>query len=155
MRCDSRSRRSATDRPLRAARPRRCASTRRLCGASRVELGHVDLVAANTIGRGAFVAPDESRHELPAFCRVQGEARPTRDSQIRFELWMPANGWNGRYYQLGSGGFGGTIPYAPMAGELRRGNAVAATDTVMRAMRSMPPGRSAIPRKSSTMAGAR
>ena len=96
---------------------------------SSLELGHVDVVAANEIGRGEFVAPDESRHEVPGFCRVQGEARPTRDSQIRFELWMPANGWNGRYYQLGNGGFGGTIPYASMAGELRRGNAVAATDT--------------------------
>jgi Tannase and feruloyl esterase len=96
---------------------------------TRLELGHVDLGAAKMIGRGAFVAPDESRHELPAFCRVQGEARPTRDSQIRFELWLPTNEWNGRYYQLGNGGFGGTISYELMAGELRRGNAVAATDT--------------------------
>jgi feruloyl esterase len=96
---------------------------------SSLDLGHVDVVAAYKIVRGEFVAPDESRHDVPGFCRVQGEARPTRDSQIRFELWMPANGWNGRYYQLGNGGFGGTIPYASMAGELRRGNAVAATDT--------------------------
>ena len=96
---------------------------------SSLELGAVDVVAANDIARGDFVAPDESRHEVPDFCRVQGETRPTQDSQIRFELWMPANGWNGRYYQLGNGGFGGTIPYTSMAGELRRGNAVAATDT--------------------------
>ncbi len=67
--------------------------------------------------------------DVPRHCRVQAEARPTQDSQIRFELWMPASGWNGRYYQLGNGGFAGSISYPALEAELRRGNAVAATDT--------------------------
>jgi feruloyl esterase len=71
--------------------------------------------------------------DLPEFCRVQGEARPTADSQIGFELWLPAAAWNGRYYQLGSGGFAGSIHLPALAAELRRGNAVAATDTGHRA----------------------
>lgn len=71
--------------------------------------------------------------DLPEFCRVQGEAQPTADSQIGFELWLPATGWNGRYYQLGSGGFAGNIHEPALAAELRRGNAVAATDTGHRA----------------------
>ena len=71
--------------------------------------------------------------DVPEFCRVQGEARPTADSQIGFELWLPASGWSGRYYQLGSGGFGGSIHQPALAAELRRGNAVAATDTGHRA----------------------
>ncbi|MGH8237440.1 MAG: tannase/feruloyl esterase family alpha/beta hydrolase, partial [Steroidobacteraceae bacterium] len=75
------------------------------------------------------VAPDHAHHTVPKFCRIQGEANPSRDSQIRFELWLPAREWNGRYYQLGNGGYAGAIPYALMAAELRRGNAVAATDT--------------------------
>jgi Tannase and feruloyl esterase len=96
---------------------------------STLELEHARVVAANEIAGGAFVAPDQSRHEVTSFCRVQVEARPTADSQIRFEIWMPAHGWNGRYYQLGNGGFAGTVPYELLAAELRRGNAVAATDT--------------------------
>jgi len=71
--------------------------------------------------------------DIPEFCRVQGEAQPTADSQIGFEVWLPASGWNGRYYQLGNGGFAGNIHQPALAAELRRGNAVAATDTGHRA----------------------
>jgi feruloyl esterase len=42
---------------------------------------------------------------------------------------MPRSGWNERYYQVGTGGFAGAIPYTALAAELRQGNAVAATDT--------------------------
>jgi feruloyl esterase len=93
------------------------------------KLAHVDIVAADEVRGGGFVAPDAIRYDVPNFCRIQGEASSSRDSQIRFEVWMPANGWNGRYYQLGNGGFAGTIPYSLLAAELRRGNVVAATDT--------------------------
>jgi feruloyl esterase len=71
--------------------------------------------------------------DIPEFCRVQGEAQPTADSQIGFEVWLPAAGWSGRYYQLGNGGFAGNIHQPALAAELRRGNAVAATDTGHRA----------------------
>lgn len=93
----------------------------------------VDVVAAEEVASGKYVTPDHARYDVPQFCRIQGEANPSRDSQIGFELWMPASAWNGRYYQLGTGGFAGAIPYALMAAELRRGNAVAATDTGHRA----------------------
>jgi feruloyl esterase len=71
----------------------------------------------------------EAKLDVPAFCRVQGEAQPTSDSQIGFEVWLPEKDWNGRYYQLGSGGFAGSIHQPSLAAELRRGNAVAATDS--------------------------
>jgi feruloyl esterase len=88
------------------------------------ELPHVRVAAAHLVPAQA---------DVPEFCRVQGEAQPTADSQIGFELWLPATGWNGRYYQLGNGGFAGTIHHPALAAELRRGNAVAATDTGHRA----------------------
>ena len=88
------------------------------------ELPHVRIAAAQLVSAQA---------DVPEFCRVQGEAQPTADSQIGFELWLPASGWNGRYYQLGNGGFAGTIHHPALAAELRRGNAVAATDTGHRA----------------------
>ena len=64
----------------------------------------------------------------PAHCAVQAVVRPTKDSEIRFELWLPASGWNGRYLQLGNGGWAGTINAAGLAEPLSRGYAAAATD---------------------------
>jgi feruloyl esterase len=88
------------------------------------ELHNVHIAAAQLVA---------AQSDVPEFCRVQGEARPTADSQIGFEVWLPASGWNGRYYQLGNGGFAGSIHVPALAAELRRGNAVAATDTGHRA----------------------
>jgi feruloyl esterase len=65
---------------------------------------------------------------MPAFCRVAGVAKPTSDSEIKFELWLPASGWNGEFEQVGNGGFAGTIPLAAMAEPLLRGYATAGTD---------------------------
>lgn len=62
-------------------------------------------------------------------CRVTGVSRPTAASDIRFEVWLPSTGWNGRYYQLGNGGFAGNIHQPSLAAEVARGNAAAATDT--------------------------
>jgi len=65
---------------------------------------------------------------MPAFCRVDGIAKPTRDSEIKFEVWVPASAWNGKFEQVGNGGFAGTIPLAAMAEPLLRGYATAGTD---------------------------
>jgi hypothetical protein len=37
-------------------------------------------------------------------CRVAGSIRPTSDSDIRFEVWMPTTGWNGKFLSAGEGG---------------------------------------------------
>jgi feruloyl esterase len=66
---------------------------------------------------------------LPAFCRVQATLRPTSDSDIKVELWMPSSGWNGKFEGVGNGGWAGTISYAALATALRRGYATASTDT--------------------------
>ena len=67
--------------------------------------------------------------ELPAFCRVIGVLRPTSDSVIRFEVWLPTGAWNSRLMGIGNGGFAGSIGYGQMASALRLGFAVAGTDT--------------------------
>lgn len=64
----------------------------------------------------------------PAHCAVQGIIRPTKDSEIHFELWIPATGWNGKYLQLGSGGWAGAINAAGLSEPVKRGYAAAATD---------------------------
>ena len=66
---------------------------------------------------------------LPAFCRVAATLQPSRDSDIRVEVWMPAAGWNGRFEGVGNGGWAGTIPYGQMAAALVAGYATAGTDT--------------------------
>jgi hypothetical protein len=67
--------------------------------------------------------------KLPAFCRVVAAAKPTSDSNITVELWMPLAGWNGRFEGIGNGGFAGSIDTSGLAALMAKGYAVAATDT--------------------------
>jgi pimeloyl-ACP methyl ester carboxylesterase len=67
--------------------------------------------------------------DLPAFCRVAATIKPSADSNIRMELWMPASGWNGKFVVPGNGGFAGTIAPGGLATALRNGYAAATTDT--------------------------
>jgi serine/threonine protein kinase len=66
---------------------------------------------------------------LPAFCRVEGSIEPTDDSEIHFAVWMPTNGWNGRFRGIGNYGFAGKIEFGDMAAALRGGYAAGSTDT--------------------------
>src|SRR5829696_3583595 len=67
---------------------------------------------------------------VPAFCRVEATARPTSDSEIKFEVWIPpAEAWNGKFEGVGNGGYQGSISYTAMANALRRNYATASTDT--------------------------
>jgi feruloyl esterase len=54
--------------------------------------------------------------------------RPTADSDIRFEVWLPTNGWNHRFQQGGNGGLAGAMFYWQMIDALLRGSATAGTD---------------------------
>lgn len=92
-----------------------------------------EIIAVQPIAQAGFTAPGQSGvltavlRELPSFCRVVGVIRPTADSKIGFELWLPDR-WNGRYLQTGNGGFAGIINYWGLAAALRKGFAVASTD---------------------------
>jgi hypothetical protein len=96
-------------------------------------LTNATITSATSVAAGAFKPPagpgqPAPTEALPAFCRVAGVAKPTSDSEIKFELWLPASGWNGKYEQVGNGGFAGTIPLSAMADPLIRGYATAGTD---------------------------
>ena len=62
-------------------------------------------------------------------CRVAGSIRPTSDSDIRFEVWLPTSGWNGKFLSAGEGGYAGAINYGGIGGALQRGYAGGSTDT--------------------------
>jgi hypothetical protein len=66
---------------------------------------------------------------LPPFCRVQLVARPSSDSRIRIELWLPVANWNGRYLGTGNGGYAGSIGYYRLGEALHSGYAASSTDT--------------------------
>jgi feruloyl esterase len=76
-------------------------------------------------GRGAAAPP-----MLPAYCRIAVTLKPSTDSDIKMELYMPAENWNGNFQMLGNGGWAGSIQgLAGMQSALREGYATAATDT--------------------------
>jgi feruloyl esterase len=95
-----------------------------------LSLPHTTISRAEAVAAGEFTPPGGQRMaKAPAFCRVAGTIKPSADSDIRFEVWMPASGWNGKFQGVGNGGFAGVISYAGMAAAVGAGYATASTDT--------------------------
>lgn len=107
------------------------------CAALMTEnFGNTIITMAETVVAGAFSPPTQgfpgvgaNYSAMPAFCRIVGSIHPTTDSDIRFELWLPSENWNGRFMQTGNGGVAGSIVHSSMVDPLLRGYAVANTDT--------------------------
>jgi feruloyl esterase len=93
------------------------------------------ITSAVTVGAGELTLPASpfgpaaDYSDLPGFCRVAGSIQPTSDSDIQFEVWLPSENWNGRFMQTGNGGAAGSIVLASLVDPLKRGYAVANTDT--------------------------
>ena len=75
-------------------------------------------------GRGVVAT-----NALPDFCRVAAVIKPSTDSEIKVEVWLPGSGWNGKFMGVGNGGFGGSINYPYMSEPLSLHYATASTDT--------------------------
>jgi feruloyl esterase len=104
---------------------------------SSVELAGGSLTRAQVVPAGAFTPPGRGGDganaaafkRLPAFCRVEATLKPSSDSDIKIEVWMPSAGWNGKFQAVGNGGWAGTISYPAMAAAVTRGYATVSTDT--------------------------
>ena len=97
---------------------------------AKVALSNTSITIAESAPAGTFSPPDgKPIPNLPAFCRVAGAIKPSDDSDIQFEVWMPSSGWNGKFQGIGNGGFAGMISYPQMASALMHGYATASTDT--------------------------
>jgi feruloyl esterase len=102
-----------------------------------LQLPHAAVTAAEPIAAGAFqpearslpAATIAALAQAPAFCRVAITSRPSQDSDIKIEVWLPTAGWNGRLQAVGNGGWAGTISYPALANAVRNGYAAASTDT--------------------------
>jgi feruloyl esterase len=104
--------------------------------AASLKLTNATVTAASAVTAGQFTPPASPGAEapkaitgLPAFCRVQLTLTPSADSDIKSEVWLPLNGWNGKFQQVGNGAWAGSIQYGALAEALKRGYAAASTDT--------------------------
>jgi hypothetical protein len=109
------------------------------CAALRdLRLENTTIISAQLVDSGRFVPPVMVRraspefftafNTLPAFCRVQAVSRPSSDSDINIEVWLPANGWNQRYLGVGNGSYAGSINYYRLGESLHSGYATSSTD---------------------------
>ena len=58
---------------------------------------------------------------LPSFCRVTATLKPTADSDIKVEIWMPTANWNRKYEAVGNGGWAGSSVIQPWPRRYRVG----------------------------------
>jgi hypothetical protein len=105
---------------------------------TQLALPNVKIASAQIVAAGALTPPPSTGQpppdvalfkSLPAFCRVMADAAPSADSDIKIEVWLPAESWNGKLQGQGNGGFAGEIYYNLMATALHQGYASAGTDT--------------------------
>src|SRR4051812_48403795 len=100
-----------------AAQPKTCAALAALA------LPDTTISLAQELPAGANPNP-VGTVALP-ICRVVGVTKPA----VQFEVWLPTQGWNGKFQLVGNGGTAGVISYSAMRPAIARGYAVARTDT--------------------------
>src|SRR5215510_2539707 len=103
-----------------------------------ISLPNTTVSLAESVPAGTFTPPtpqgggqrggQPAGLSVPAFCRVAATLRPSSDSEIDMEVWMPEN-WNGKFQFVGGGGWAGVISYPALATALNEGYATASTDT--------------------------
>jgi feruloyl esterase len=87
------------------------------------------------VAAGAFSMPggrgdaSAAYKDLPAFCRVAATLKPSADSDIKVEVWLPTAAWNRKYQAVGNGAWAGSISYSALATALKSGYATSSTDT--------------------------
>jgi feruloyl esterase len=96
------------------------------------------ITRAEPVAAGQFTLPEGSTRpgqpppnlsRMPGFCRVAATLAPSSDSDIKMEVWLPSEGWNGKFQAVGNGGWNGNIVYGSLARALEHGYATASTDT--------------------------
>ena len=85
------------------------------CGATceslaSLALPNATITLAQPVAAGEFRPPRETVEgthapavrlkALPEFCRIAATLKPTDDSDIKIEVWLPASGWNGKFRRL-------------------------------------------------------
>src|SRR5438132_12392046 len=64
-------------------------------------LPNTSITRATLVPAGEFTQPNAPLPQqqlfkrLPAFCRIAATLSPTSDSEIKIEVWLPVETWNG------------------------------------------------------------
>ena len=97
---------------------------------SSLTLPDTTMTLAQAVPSGGFSRPtngvsaaEQGFSTHVAFCRVAATLKPSPDSDIKVEVWLPVTGWNGKFQAVGNGGWGGitrTCSRRPSAWEQRR-----------------------------------
>ena len=76
-----------------------------------MQVDATEVVAAGSFSpTGANASSAQLYQSLPEFCRVSLTLTPSPDSDIKMELWLPTQSWNGKYLAVGNGAFTGNVP---------------------------------------------
>src|SRR5438132_323469 len=60
-----------------------------------LSLANTTITSAQSVPAGTFTLPGgQQLPNLPASCRVTGVIKPSTDSNILFEVWLPEARWN-------------------------------------------------------------
>lgn len=94
-----------------------------------MNLPGLTITEIQEISAGNFTIPGEKTiSNFPAVLRVAFTSKPTSESNIRSEIWLPKNNWNGCLLGTGTGGGAGIINYGSLIAGVIRGFATANTD---------------------------
>ena len=97
---------------------------------SKLAIEKATITTAQSVAAGSFQPPEGAPVNVAVgFCRVALILKPSSDSDIQLEVWLPSTGWNGKFQGVGNGGFAGAIGYGFMATNVAHGYATASTDT--------------------------
>lgn len=91
-------------------------------------LNNPEVRPSGVVVHGVWKTPKSAHGQTTVstnFCRVAGVIDPA----INFEVWMPLEGWNGKFNGVGNGALAGGINYPAMVAPLAQGYAVMSTDT--------------------------
>src|ERR1700739_2027097 len=104
---------------------------------AKFDLPSASISSATAVAAGTFNGPPQAftgadmsalYKMLPAFCRIVVQAKPSADSNIGIEVWMPVDVWNGKLEGIGNGGFAGIIDDVGLGAAVAKGYAAVATD---------------------------
>lgn len=129
--------------PAGAATARSAADCGRLAG---LKLPDVQITGAQVVAAGAYRPASTSLARMmgtpgmnvagqiadvpnPAFCQISLTLRPSADSDIRTQVWLPLAGWNGKYLGVGNFGWAGALMTGGMSSGLSEGYVTASNDT--------------------------
>jgi feruloyl esterase len=113
-----------------------------------VSLAGGRITSAEQFAGGSMAIPGpmpgmtSSVNGLPSFCKVAAVMKPSPESDIKVEIWLPdAAAWNGKFLGTGNGGFAGSISTGDLISGVMRHYATANTDMGTSAAKGYEGGR--------------